>query len=371
MPVQRPANEETTPSASGKPPATGAAGAAAEQGENKGDPPLVSVIVPARDAEDTIEACLDSILSQDYPGRVEVLVADGSDSQAVADLVKQHAPRVRLLANHAQSTPNGLNVALQASRGEVIVRCDAHAILPPGYLRRSVEMLSRTGAANVGGRQHPVGDTFFERAVALAMGTWCGSGGAHYRRSDGAGAVDTVYLGVFRRDVLDAVEGFNLAFERHQDYELNWRLRERGETVWFDPGLVVTYKPRSNLWQLARQYAGYGWWKFVMLRRYPASLRRRHLAAPVLVLSLAAAPLAAAAGGAAAIAGAIFPAGWLTAVLGETLLTGIRRRAPEAVLLPLVLATMHLVWGCGFLCSALRTALGWLRVARLTPGAAS
>ena len=316
---------------------------------------MVSVIVPARDAETTIGACLDSILRQDYAGRIEVIVADGSGSRAMSDIVERSGPRVRLVANRSGTTPSGLNAALRVAQGEIVARCDAHAVLPPGYLRRAVETLSRTGAANVGGRQHPVGSTFFERAVALAMTTWLGAGGAQYRLGGAEGAVDTVYLGVFRRDALDAAGGYDPTFVRNQDYELNWRLRARGETVWFDPDLVVDYRPRHNLWRLARQYAQYGWWKFTMLRRHPSSWRVRHLAAPLLVLGLAVSALTAMFGvpGTPA-AGALLLIVWVSALLAGAVAAGMRRRAPEAALVPLVLATMHLGWGGGFLLSMMR-----------------
>ena len=182
----------------------------------------------------------------------------------------------------------GLATGIRAARAGIVARCDAHAVLSPGYLRRAVETLSRTGAANVGGRQHPVGRTFFERAVALAMTTWLGAGGARYRLGGPEGPADTVYLGVFRRDRLDAVGGVDPAMVANEDYELNWRLRERGETVWFGPALAVAYRPRGTL---ARQYYRYGWWKSAMLRRHPFSLRVRQLAAPLLVLGLAVSPL--------------------------------------------------------------------------------
>lgn len=317
---------------------------------------MVSVIVPARNAETTIGACLDSILCQDYAGPIEVIVADGSDSRTTSDTVKRLGSRVRLVVNRNGSTPSGLNAALRVARGEIIARCDAHAALPPGYLRRAVETLSKTGAANVGGRQHPVGITFFERAVALAMTTWLGAGGAKYRLGGEGGAVDTVYLGVFRRDALDAAGGFDPAFVRNQDYELNWRLRARGGTVWFDPDLVVDYRPRHNLLQLARQYAQYGWWKLAMLRRHPSSWRLRHLAAPLLVLGLAVSLLLATFGVPGALAaGAVLLVAWISVLATGAVVVGIRRRAPEALLVPLVLATMHLSWGGCFLLSMLCT----------------
>ena len=313
--------------------------------------PLVSVVVPARDAEETILEAIDSVLDQDYPGQVEVIVADGSEGGATASAVRRR-PDVRLVANPGRTAAAGLAAGLRAARGAVVARCDAHTMLPPGYLRRAVETLQRTGAANVGGRLQPAGRTLFERAVGLAMTMKLGAGGARYRLGGPEGPVDTVPLGVFRRAALDAAGGFDAGLARNQDYELNWRLRARGASVWFDPALHVVYRPRGSVLRLAAQYYRWGWWKSVMLRRHPASLRVRQLAAPLLVLGLAAS-LAAALAGRAAL-GAALPAAWLLALAAGSAAAGARRREPAAVLAPLALLTMHLSWGAGFLVSAAR-----------------
>ena len=315
-------------------------------------PPPVSVIIPARDAEETILEAIDSVLAQDYPGQVELIVADGSEGDATASVVRRR-PDVRLVANPGRTAAAGLAAGLRAARGAVVARCDAHTMLPPGYLRRAVEMLKRTGAANVGGRQRPAGRTFFERAVGLAMTTRLGAGGARYRLGGPEGPVDTVHLGVFRRAALDAAGGFDAGLARNEDYELNWRLRARGGTVWFDPALHVVYRPRGSVLGLAAQYYHWGWWKFVVLRRHPASLRGRQFAAPLLVLGLAASLGAALTGRVAH--GAALPAAWLLALAAGSAAAGFRRREPAAVLAPLALLTMHLSWGAGFLVSAARS----------------
>ena len=304
--------------------------------------PAVSVVIPARNAEASIPATLDSVLSQDYTGPVEVVVADGSDTSATSEIVRRLYPTVRLIPNPDRSAGSGFNRALRVATGEVIARCDAHASFPPGYLRRAVETLQGTGAANVGGRQRPVGTTFFERLVAIAMRTLLGSGGARYRTGGPEGPVDTVYLGVFRRKALEAVGGADPSLLRNQDYELNWRLRAHGDTVWFDPGLEVRYRPRGTLWALARQYFDYGRWKRVVIRRHPHSLRARHLAAPLLVAGLAASALT------GSPWAAVLPLSYLLVLVAGSLAAGIRHREPAALLLPPVLATMHLSWGAGF-----------------------
>ena len=327
------------------------------------------MIVPARDAEATLARALESVLAQDYAGGFEVIVADGSRRAGTGRLVRRRFPGVRIVPNPGREIARGLNAALRAARHPVIARCDARAVLPEGYLARAVETLLRTGAANVGGRVNPVGFSFFERAVALATSTPLGAGGARYRIGGAEGPVDTVFPGVFRREALDGAGGFDESLLRNEDYELNWRLRARGGTVWFDPALVVAYRPRGSLRALARQYFDYGRWKRVVLARHPRSLRLRQAAAPLLAAALAGSAALAVAGGLAggtapAVgallvgAAAVCPAAYGLLLIGASAAIGLRRRCAEAVLLPVVAATIHLAWAAGFFAGAPRGADG-------------
>ena len=333
----------------------------------------MSVIVPARNAAATLPATLDAILSQDYPGETEVIVADGSDTTATSELVRRRYPGVILVPNSERSTSAGLNRALAVARHPIVVRCDAHSVLRPGYIARAVEILVRTGAANVGGRVNPVGSTRVGRAVALATTVWLGAGRSRYRVGGAAGPADTVFPGTFRRDALEAVEGFDETFVRNQDFELNWRLRACGEVVWFSPDLVTDYRPRDTLGALARQYFGYGRWKRAVLRRHPRSLRPRQLAPLLLLLALAGSAAVAAAdwllpgasmtGVALSVVAAVVPFAYATLLISGAVVLGLARRRPEAMLVPAVLATIHLSWAFGFFTGGIATLgrRGWTR----------
>ena len=323
--------------------------------------PPVSVIVPSRNEEALLADALDSVASQDYAGPMEVIVADGSDGPEVAEMIARRFPQFRVLANPQRSTSTALNLAWRAAAHEIIVRCDSHSILPPGYIGRAVRTLLRTRAANVGGLQVPLGGgTAFARALRLVFNSPLGAGDARYRVGGEEGPVDTVYLGVFRRSALQAAGGFDNRFIRNQDYELNWRLRQRGELVWFDPELTSGYVPRSSFPALARQYFEYGYWKREMLREHPRSLRLRQALVPLLMGGLGLSALLALAGGLFAAFGgaatasmllssaAVLPLGYLlTLLLGSAVLALRQRSAP--LLTPLVLLFMHVCWGAGFL----------------------
>jgi glycosyltransferase involved in cell wall biosynthesis len=305
--------------------------------------PSVSVVIPAKDSARTVGAAVSSALAQEYPGSIEVVVADGGGEDGTGATAA--AAGATVVPNPAGTTPAGLNAAIGASSGDVVVRCDAHAILPSGYVRRAVETLERTGAGTVGGMQIPAGSTFWERAVGYAMSSPLGAGDARYRIGGGEGPVDTVYLGVFRREVLERVGGFDETLERNQDYELNWRIRQAGRVVWFDPELRVPYRPRGSIRALWRQYGDYGRWKREVIRRHPGSLRPRQLAAPVLVVVLSLSGLASFAWRPALL----LPGAYVAAIFAAGGYEAIRRRDGAGLGSSVALMTMHLSWGLGFL----------------------
>ena len=308
--------------------------------------PDVAVVVPVRNAEATLVDAVASALAQELDGTLEVCIAVGpSDDRTreVADGLADADRRVSVVNNPAGVTPAGLNAAIRATSAPVVARVDGHAVLPAGYLARAVDVLDRTGAVNVGGVQEPRGRTPFEETVGRAMASRFGSGDARFHYGGPAGAVDTVYLGVFRRTALEAVGLFDEALVRNQDYELNWRLRKAGGTVWFDPELRVGYRPRGTLGGLARQFFGYGRWKRVVVGRHPRSLRWRQVVPPVATLGVAAGLVA----GAWWPPALVVPVGYLAAVVSASLAVG--RRPATMLRLLAVYPTLHLSWGVGFL----------------------
>ena len=295
--------------------------------------------MPALNAESQVGKAIESIMGQDYPHILEVIVAAGDDAtkRAAAD------KGAITVDNPSGKTPAGLNLAIALATGDVIVRCDAQSILPTQYVSKAVETMRRTGAANVGGMQVPAGDTFWERAIAAAMSSPLGAGDARYRTGGEEGPVETVYLGVFDRAVLEQVGGYDEDFVRTQDYELNHRIIEAGGVVWFDPRLEVQYKPRGSLKELWSQYFQYGQAKKKFMRRHPGSLRWRQLAPPFLVMVLVLSALAAIVWPWALTLWALYPIALLVGVLVMP-----RRLRPNLGTIP-ALATMHLAWGLGFL----------------------
>jgi succinoglycan biosynthesis protein ExoA len=316
--------------------------------------PSVSIVMPVLNESRHLVSAVRHVLAQRYSGAIELVVALGpsrDDTNAIAARLAAEDPRVRTVSNPTGRTPSGLNAAIAAARHEVIVRVDGHGILPSDYVNTAVKLLAETGADNVGGMMAAEGTTAFERAVARAMTSPLGVGGARFHTGGEAGPADTVYLGVFRRATLDRLGGYDEAFQRAQDWELNFRIRSAGGLVWFSPRLRVSYRPRPSLAALARQYFYYGRWRREVMRRHPGTVSVRYLAPPAAVLTVIAGFLMGAAGW---TWGFVAPVGYATAVVGGAIVTG-RALAPRSlVVLPLVYATMHGSWGMGFLTSVRR-----------------
>ena len=316
--------------------------------------------MPVLNEENYLEAAVLAILSQDYQGPIQVVLALGPSTDRtneVAARICAGDSRVSSVPNPTGRTPEGLNAALAATTQEIVVRVDAHSELSDGYIRLAVETLQRTGADNVGGIMGARGVTKFEKAVAAAMTSPLGVGSASFHTGGNEGPAETVYLGVFKRSALERVGGYDPAFTRAQDWEMNYRIRTTGGTVWFNPDLFVTYRPRPNVFKLAKQYFEYGSWRHEVMRRHPDTRRTksalRYFAPPVAVALIVIGKILGAIGlimGNALIWGYIFPVGYLALTLLSSL-TLVKRARSGALWLPIVLMTMQMSWGIGFLTS--------------------
>jgi glycosyltransferase involved in cell wall biosynthesis len=317
------------------------------------------VILPVLNEEDHLEESIRAILTQDYAGEFEIILALGPSkdrTDQIAARLSEENSRIILVSNPTGKTAAGLNLALHHSQKEIIVRVDAHAEIPQNYLQLVVEILNQTGAVNVGGVMGAEGVTLFESAVAAAMRSPFGVGGSRFHTGGKPGFVDTVYLGAFRRQAVVDAGGFDERFIRAQDWELNYRLRQNGGKIYFDPRLHVTYRPRPNFRRLAKQYFEYGRWRRVIARKYPETINYRYLAPP---LALIATVISLSAG--AFIDPSLYlPAATYITFIAITPLFISKDLAHYPVLV-FILPTMHFSWGFGFLTSPRKLVPGSLR----------
>ena len=242
-------------------------------------PPFVSIIMPVRNESDYVENCLRAVLAQDYsPARLEVIIADGLSDDGTRAKISEFAradARVRLIDNPGRIVPTGLNAAIRAARGDIIIRMDAHTDYAPDYVRQCVRVLGETEADNVGGAWVATGRSWLQKAIALAFHSRFASGGAGSHSVHHEGAVDSIYLGCWRRTTLERLGGFDDELVRNQDDELCLRLSRAGGKLWQSTAIKSTYYPRASVGALFRQYAQYGYWKVRVIQKHklPASIR--------------------------------------------------------------------------------------------------
>jgi glycosyltransferase involved in cell wall biosynthesis len=311
--------------------------------------PAISVILPVLNEEPHLAESVSAILSQDYIGSFEIILALGpsrDQTNVIAESLAQRDSRIKLVMNPTGKTAAGLNLAIAASKSPVIVRVDGHAKIPNNYLSLAVTILRESGAVNVGGVMAAEGVTNFEIAVSRAMRSALGVGASRFHTGGKAGEADTVYLGAFRREAINAVGGFDERYTRAQDWELNHRLRKNGGKIYFDPRLQVTYRPRPNLKKLAKQYFQYGRWRRVVSRSHPGTVNLRYLAPPFTLLGTITSLL---------LGLLIDPFFFIpAAVYGIFLLISsilIAKSVREAISLLAIIPTMHFAWGAGFITS--------------------
>ncbi|MFF7292052.1 glycosyltransferase family 2 protein [Microbacterium sp. NPDC008134] len=340
-------------------------------------PPVgVSFVMPVLNERGYLEHAVQSVLAQDLDVPVELVLALGPSTDGTTEIAIRLAAaddRIRLVDNPAAHIPVGLNAAIRAGRYSTVIRVDAHSELSPGYAVRAMQTLERTGAANVGGVMHAEGRAPFQKAVARLYNSPVGLGGGAYHGGAHEGEAESAYLGVMRREVLDEVGLFDETIRRGEDWELNLRIRQAGHRVWFDPALAVTYWPRESWVRLARQFRATGAWRGELVRRFGRRNGIRFFAPPALVLLTIVAVIVGVlqltgvlSGLASLIASIVYAplAAYALLVIAVAAAPGgggIRQRLWTLLVLP----TMHLAWGWGFLGGVLRGAGDTVDASRL------
>lgn len=330
--------------------------------------PEVSIIMPVRNEAPSLDATLTSVCSQATDASIEVIVVDDHSTDSTRSITEHWGAqdeRVHLVSNQRQGAAHALNSGLEAARGRYLVRVDGHSILPPDYVQSLLDHLRSGTCEGAGGLKRAVGQGPFGRAVAAAHGSRLGIGDSKYHYSQQQQIVDHIPFGSYVTERARAIGGWNEELRPNEDYDFDFRYRQAGGRLLFDPAIVFDWRVRETPTRLARQYYAYGRGRYRTLARHPSSLHLRWLVPPTLVASLSTGTLLswtprgraflAAVGGSYAL---FLSAG--AATLGSR--AGMRL-APRAAV---ALGIMHLSWGTGFLASGGKAVLSHLsRLRRL------
>ncbi len=319
--------------------------------------PFISIVVPIRNEEATIERLTRSLLDQDYPhDRYEILMADGGSTDRTRERlsVVDVEARVRVLDNPGRTAPAALNVAIAEAKGDIVTRVDGHSYVASDYLSRIVAVMEETGESVVGGPVLMHADTPFRKALVAALYSKVGVGAVPYRTLKTRAYVESLQTGSFRRAVLDQVGPFDEALAVVEDLDMNTRIRKAGYKLLLDPSIRFWYLPRPTLRALFKQIYAVGLVKVRILRKHSDIFKWKYVLPSVFVAALAAAVGAAALG---SIVGLAFLAAYAVVIVGFAL-ARVPQLGAGALRLLLILPTLHVGYGLGFLAGASEKILG-------------
>jgi succinoglycan biosynthesis protein ExoA len=318
----------------------------------------VSIIIPCYNEEKTITKLLSGLYEQTLPhSSMEIIIADGLSTddtrEKIAEFCIDHPDLKILVIDNPQKTiPSGLNLAINAAKGEFIVRLDAHSIPAIDYIEKCVADLEKNLGNNVGGIWiiQPGNNSWIAESIAKAASSSIGVGNANYRLNSRSGEVDTVPFGSFRKSYLLSVGGFDENLLTNEDYELNSRIRKNGGKIWLDNSIRSTYFARPTFKKLASQYWRYGWWKAQMLKQYPNTIKWRQALPPLFVLGLVIILVL-------SIFQPLYLTLFFTIILSYILIlfvyswfVGLINRKPSFIFgIPCAIIIMHMCWGSGLL----------------------
>jgi len=328
------------------------------------NPPFISLLLPIRNEEVYIPACLNSLRAQDYPAnQIEILVADGMSTdntrQIVTDWMQQDR-RVRIYDNPQQIVPTGLNLLIPQAKGDILIRVDGHCVLASDYVSKCVRHLLNGGVDGVGGPMHSIGQDFISQATAIAMSSKFGVGNSSFRTETGQTKLaDTVPFPAYTREIIEKVGLYDEELVRNQDDEYNYRIRKAGGKILLAEDVHSDYFSRGSLAKLWKQYFQYGFWKVRVFQKHPKQMSPRQFVPPLFVLALlSAAVLAfAVAWGWYALVG-LFGV-YVFACLAAAFFYGKGQKTGVVLLLPLAYTIIHTSYGLGFLLGLLRFANRW------------
>ncbi|HXF44197.1 MAG TPA: glycosyltransferase family 2 protein [Candidatus Paceibacterota bacterium] len=254
---------------------------------------FVSVIIPARNEEEFIGRCLDSLIANDYPkNRLEILVVNGASTDKTAAIAAGYSekyPFIKVLENPRITTPISMNIGVKSAKGDIVMIGGAHSTYNSDYISKSVRYLEKYGADNVGGalQTKPAVNTYPARAIALALSSFFGTGGASFRVGGKKPTwTDTAFGGCFRKEVFGKIGYFNESLTRSQDMEFSIRLHRAGGKILFAPDISTTYYPKTTFREFWKHNIKDGIWAILPMKYGAPPFKLRHLIPLIFVLSI-------------------------------------------------------------------------------------
>lgn len=313
--------------------------------------------VIALNEEKYLPALLNNLSAQSYDkALIEVILVDSASSDNTKQIMIEYKraneklfKRIQIFDNPQKGQPSGWNVVIHNATADVILRIDAHAVLPDDYIEQCMACIN-TGEYVCGGPRINIID---EKAACKKMlldaeQSMFGSGIARYRqKTKDKKYVKSLFHGAYRKEVFNKVGLFNEDLLRTEDNEMHYRIREAGYKICYDPSIQSYYQTRNSLTGMLKQKYGNGFWVGKTLFVCPKCISKFHLVPLAFVLALFIAA-AMAAFGQYLLLGVIGIAYGVFAIINTVACLWKSRNICD-LLLPVVFFLMHLSYGVGTL----------------------
>ncbi len=228
------------------------------------DPPMVSVVICAYNAERTMRPCLESLRKINYPNYEVVIVDDGSrDSTAE---IAADFPEFRLIRQPNKGLSVARNVGMQAACGEIIAYTDSDCVVDPDWLSLMVRAMTESHFDGCGGPNYaPHEEGRIEACVAASPGAPC-----HVLLGDERAEHLAGCNMVFRKAALEKIGGFDPQFTAAgDDVDICWRMLDAGLKLGFCPAAFVWHFRRNTIKAYYGQQRGYGNAEAMLYLKYP------------------------------------------------------------------------------------------------------
>lgn len=257
---------------------------------------FISVVMPLYNEEKYIEKCIDSLLLQDYPKEnMEWIFVDGESKDNTKEILlnykKKYPELIKIYNNPDKTVPFAMNIGIKNSKGEYIIRLDAHAEYNKDYINKCVFYLATTDAMNVGGVLETKSRGFMGEAIALMLSSKFGVGNSQFRTNGISGYVDTVPFGAFKKEVFEKFGGYDERLTRNQDNEMNFRIRKNGGKIFLSDEIKAAYYCRDSIRGISDMALKNGMWNVITMKLCPGSMGMRHFIPLLFLLSLIVLPL--------------------------------------------------------------------------------
>ena len=227
----------------------------------------VSIIITARNEEKYLPMLFEDILNQTFPlQNIEVVLMDSNSTDNTRLVMEEFKKNnetlsVQIVTNERQIQAAGFNEGVKHATGDVVLKIDAHSRIPADFFQKNVDEIL-AGAYVCGGNRPTVVDSAddFSKTLHIVEESALGSSIANYRKSDVKRKVNSIFHGMYRKEVFDKVGLADERLLRTEDNEFHYRVRKAGYDIIFNPEIESYQYIRPTFTKMIQQKFANGYW---------------------------------------------------------------------------------------------------------------